>query len=615
VDAVIGRTHKKAAALGIVIMLFGVACFVPLDGDDTVIESDSSEAIAPLVALMWFFLVSSGVGTGYIIGTSLFGNDPAGSNNDAVLRASAADNITAQIGNALKHDLAYAQDEPQLVGFTESYFERMGELAAAELYAAGTTLNRDDILLTSTALGEYAKFMLNRMNIVNSIFEPFKTKATSWSSSSTYNSMKISFGYGSNQVVSDGTTLVKYGLGTTVTSASQSQAYLYNGDGLQDGYLYATGNATIKNVESGQTHTLTGGYNSLAGVPTGIYDLQEGVTYIGSIMQTYSDRSVTVVPAAALQAGSKLVYVLSNDSGYVAVTAGTAQSISALNYKIAYDGTSQTIDLLDGLKYISVLYNASKTVFAKTLNAATAAWYIFNAAGESSILVSPSALLPNLENMDFTPEQIYLIFMSVLPQASEYFKTASGNFSADDVLISEDSLDLICYGSIYTNASKSTAVATDVYFTPMCFLRDQAVLVGDTAWLQSGIVMLWEKQEDGSFKASGVRTLESGNHFVISELQYRGVKYTTLGEGVTLKVKALTRVDGYHPRGTTDPELSKSISLYIIMIVIGIVIAFGGYVADVRFFTALGAIIFLAGVVLIISTLDWTDFLPFAVGG
>ena len=280
-----------------------------------------------------------------------------------------------------------------------------------------------------------------------------------------------------------------------------------------------------------------------------------------------------------LHSDDNLVYIVDDaTNGYKASYGGTTSTVTGINYKISYNNTSTSIDLTTGLEFMTSLLNASNALFADVINTATATWYVFDNAGESSIFVSPSMLLPNLANMDFTADQIYLIYMSALQQMAEYYDDASGNFDASDVVISEASLDLICRGTIYSDSSKTTVIAEDVYFTPMCYLRDQAVNVGNTYWSQPGLAMAYEYDEDtGTYVGTGFYVLEVGNYFTITSMTFDGVTYSASGDNITLKVMSLPDITGYDASGTVFPEVTGTnwfqMGLYIIG-VLGLVIGF-----------------------------------------
>lgn len=613
------RMNKILCVTAVAILLTMTCIAVPLnENGDTIIETEDSDAIAPVVILAIVIMMAVIAAETYVIITD---TDDPGADTTAALREAAANNVISQLSNALKHDKAYAQDEPYLIGFTTSYFQRMAEVAAADLWSADSDMDFDTILEDSNALSEYATLMLNRMNIVNSIFEAFESKASSWDSSSTYDSMSVSLTFGSQEIVSDGDTLVEYCLGTTA-SGSNNRVYLYDGGDENDGFLYSTSASTVTNTETGTSYSLNAGYNSLANVPSGIYTLQNGVTYMGSMMQTYSSGYSSVYPATVFTGGSETAYIIetSDDGDISAIYNGTTYSnIASLTYKISYNGTYQSVDLIQGLDVIKVLNDASNLIFSDTINAASAAWSIFDSLGEASVFVSPSSLIPNLENMDFTSDQISLIYISALQQISELYGDGSTTVTADDIMISEDSLDLICYGTIYSDSTMTTATASDVYFTPMCYLRDQAVVIGNTAWMQPGLAMTWTKNEDGTYKAAGLVVLESGNYLSISSMVYRGTSYSNLGEGVTLRVMSLPDIDGYEATTPPDPEPTPSSTdwLLIGLIIVGII---GCIIAIFTDFKVAGIIIIAAcviiyGIVYWLPSLSIWDFLSIIKGG
>ena len=519
-------------------------------------------------------------------------------------RLEEATKIVALISNALKEASAFSGQDAEMMGFTGSYFERMGEIAAAELWSQNGTMNSDSILLDSTICENYATILLNYMSILNDDCDDYKDRLSEWANGfeGAYADMTLSYSWtGGSITATSGEVYNVYGIGTTVTGTSDDVVYLYDGGTEKNGFVYVHGGDATITASNGTTYTLTEGRNDLSskGIPNGMYTLQAGRSYIGSLSTSFSSNAADLHAATVMIAGNGgIAYAIENSTGTTDVYCnGTYNNVSELNYNINYDDTCSTVDLMDGMDAMRNLLTASNSIYSKTLNAASAAWSVFNTAGESSVFVSPSALIPNLKNMNFTSDQIYLIYMSALQQMSENDWTASANFTASDVTISEDSLDLTCYGTIY-NAS-GTAIKSNVIFTPMCYLRDQAIRVGSIAWNQPGLAMLWTVGDEGTLTANGLVPLETGYTFTITKIIYMDETYTTAGDGLVLSVMSLTNLDGYDhtilPPTPVPHVTDYTIVAQILVMIIGAFIAYMGYNVKNPIVMIIGGIVIVIG--------------------
>lgn len=559
-------------------------CVALILSSGAVVALDMREDTAPAEAepITIFFLVLSAIAVGYITAKELKNiidgdRARAPTGTDEILRAYEAASVVVNFDNLLKTNAAYARDEPTLVSFTSSYFQRMGELAAGEQWAAGTSLDPDKILEASRAYGEFNTFMLNRENLLNTAFDTIKDVPKNLKASPTYNSMTVAFNAGSDYVATTKAT-ASYCMGMKPV-AGTNECYIYGGGDTKSGFIYTTSPTTI--TGQGKTYTTTAGYNSVGNWTPGVYQVAPGGLIMGSIMPTRGPAHGTLYPSCVLQADDKLIYVMDTGSAKTATYNGTETSITGLSYKITADGVTKSADLLQGLAYMKSLSDASVRIYSDVLNSATAAWQVFNTAGKASIFVSPSMLMPNLDNMGLTSEQSYLIYMAALQQMSDYYKTANDNFDISKVFISEDSLDLICHGTIYSNQSKTVIRAQDVYFTPMCYLRDQGLVIGqDTVFSQDGLAMIWERQPDGQMTGKGLVVLESGATMVIDSMDYRGQHMDQPGDTLVLRVKSLPDLDKYNVTPVpAPPEPPHDYTIIrLVCIVVGIIaLAYGIY--------------------------------------
>lgn len=558
-------TRQLSAVAIIAVMLSASMLAVPLD-DQQAQVADTSDAITLTDAYNSLF---SSIILAFLIGYNMPHDRPLAS-NDA---ESAAENVT----DVLQALTASGIINSDLGTFSQSYFNRMAEVAASEVWSAGSTMDADTILSDSTAADNMAVLA---QDVANAVSSPFGY---------AHDSKQLSFGFtwasttiGAKVMTEDSKgARLYYGLGCTVTSSSADRVYLYAGDTENYSALYVSGGATITGTD-GKTYALAEGYNSLSalGINSGYYQLAAGHTYIGTMADSGASDAATLLPAVVLSGSTALAYVtMPADGQYSVVYNGAAATATNLTYNIKDSDSTAAVQIAAGLSILSSIHATCRAIESKAITSAQAAWKVYDTAGKSSSLVSPSALIPNLKDLDFTSDQVYLIYMSALDQMSAYYETASGNFSAEDVIISQDSLQLICHGTIYSDSTKTAARATDVYFTPMCYLRDQAVVIGDTAFMQPGLAMLWNKTTAG-FQASGLVVLESGNYLSIDSLEYKGQSYATAGDGVTLHVTKLTETNGYKSsehKDTPNPETNWA---KLILYIAGAILIVGGLITQ-----------------------------------
>ena len=521
----------------------------------------------------------------------------------ASARLTAAQIVTTRLTDLLTAAEQYGLIQGQTAAFTNSYFDRMAEIAASELWSQNGTINADQILIDSTVQINYAKLLLDNIAVLNSAPITFTDQLALWTAAdnATYGSMSLSYDWtGGSIAASTGQVYAQYGVGTTVTGTTDDRVFIYDPDSTKTGFLYVYGgSATITNTD-GTTYSLAEGKNSLSdlNIPSGLYELQSGRTYVGSLTPSFASDAADLHTALAMTAGTQTAYALETAENMVVYSGGTTYSnVATVDYTVHFNDTTLSTDMNKGLNAISPILSSTKSVYSNAINAATAAWSVFNTAGESSVFVSPSTLIPNLENMNFTSDQIYLIYMAALQQMSDFYTTASGSFTASDVIISEDSLDLICYGTIFDD--NGTAVQSNVIFTPMCYLRDQAVRVGSVLWNQPGLAMTWTEEDDGSLMASGLAVLETGYTFIVTEIDYKDETYTTAGDGLVLKVTTLTDLPGYtyiiNPTPPVPPLTDVALLCQIIVILVGAMLCVIGYVVKAPIVIVIGGILVFVG--------------------
>ncbi len=581
------KDKKKLLALALVSIMVATAISIPFIEEET----EDSEAVSwNNLSDVWNAIKDYEIlgipaynyigGYGGVTFYLLNDSDSSGSDsNDAETVYDVIDNVFDQYlgqddsGNGL---LVTVQET---IGFSSSYFMRMSEVACAETWTSGGTIDYDNILVNSQTYDFQTKEVMNYANIFSSGFD--------YSMNSS--SLGHSFQWGSTTSAISGTEdIVTLGMGTIISSSSADSVYIYSGSTDGYSYIYVYGGSAVITDSEGQTYTLNEGYNDLEDVPSGVYDLQTGRTYVGSFVGSNSSDKATVNPGAVLKTTNGLTYVVETSDSNSTVKHGsnTYTVTTPIYLNITDSDSTAQVSISRAFEIIRGIYGATENLVDDCLTDASATWQIFNTAGEASVFVSPSALIPNLANMDFTDAQAYLIYMSALQQMSEKLKAAGEKFDASDVVISEDSLDLLCYGTIYSDSTMSTALKTDVYFTPMCYERDQAILIGNTPFLQPGLAMIWVSDGNGGYMSGGLITLTSGMILSISSMLYRGTYYDNVGDGVTLKVMSLTEIKGYDVNKYHDTKVRTDYLTLALLVFGGILFVYGLITLNPKIFAA-----------------------------
>lgn len=554
---------KKASAVAVLAVMISAACVaVPLSEDREAQVADTSDA-ADVVDYTSNLVLASALATpiGGFIAMWLYNNNRGSASQDA-------EYLVGGINN-----LSKSQDQLNALiasccGQMENFYCRQAEVAAAELWTKNSTMSYDAILLDGNASEQMAMLLQG----IGSIY------TENYNLGSDYANLKQSVTVGSVTLTPAYPDWCIVTVGCQVTGGSNDRVYLLNGgygtDGTTwiDGKVYCSVVSTATGAD-GKIYQLAAGLNDLTQLkmPSGYYQLSAG-TYAGSLMDSESSDAAKIVPTLIL---NKSTFVLDAGSVYTVVNGTTVSTASAVTFAATDADSTASTDVAQVFATMTALHTAAVEIQTKAVTAAAAAWRVYDTAGKASALVSPSALIPNLANMSFSADEVYLIYMTAMQQMSDYYATASGNFTAEDVLVSADSLDLVCHGTIYSDSTKATALASG-YFTPMCYLRDQAIVVGSTVWQQTGLAMVWNVDDSGGLYAAQLVTLASGNDLVIDKMTYRNVEYTTTGDGVTLHVKSLVLLDGYDQEKQKDTAVSKVNWAALILYAAGIIAILAG---------------------------------------
>jgi hypothetical protein len=557
------------------------------------IEQPTETGALPLVPIL-IALVAGGVigaGAAYVILDD--GNEGGTGSPDEAGRQLEASIVTEMLsinGEILAHNLNGYVD---IWRFTNSYWMRQAEVAAAERWGAGQQYSAQALVERAGLYHNTAQLLRNINEGPDATFSQLNDRVNIWKSVDGFGSMKFQLQHGSSSTpYANGLDLQ---VRPTVTATAQDNKVYLTGDSL---WSMGTGKAI---AEDGTEIPLVQGYNAMSGLVPGVYQLSPG-DYAGGILPALMS------DAAKVRAG---MVITSPDGAKLAVRDGDSIRFNGNSYpsfRLAIDTGSKVsdpVDLMPLLRHYDNMIGAVEQSLTKAASAAYAAWMVYTAAGESNILLSPSSLVPQLEDVDVSAEQMAVLTTLYLRQVHDYYQRVQGNLNATGWSLSPDSIDLYMRGDIYD--STGTRLYESVVMTPYIWLEDWTISKGLATARQSGILALWGETADlnawtGAESGTGAQivALEPGYQLDVKQIMHHGQPV----ESVALTIMEIQPWDPIvMPKPHDLPDLYNVAAL---VQVIGLLI--GGLIAMLGFATRQYWLLLVGGIVAAVIAI-WPDLL------
>lgn len=498
-------------------------------------------AISPPVLL-------AGLVAKYLDGTE----DPADPTSDypQILRAHEAE-LTYTVLEYCNQLLANSLDGySDIWKYTNQYWMRQAEVASAELYADGMAYNATTVTERSGLLREAGKLFDNIEHGQDSAFKVMQERMDKWKGNDTYSQLKIFINYGA-QNFSDSSSLdLKIRNAVTVSSADADKVYIsvhdesFSDVGTSELWIWG-GTATLTDKE-GKNFVLQSGYNDLktiSGFESGVYELQAGRSYAGSIVPVQAKDAAEVLASAVVKTGS--TYTLATYQNSKIYISGTGYDTFDITVNPGDSEQTAKVDLMPVLHYQDKMITAIEESLGKAHAAAQAAYQIYDAAKQANVLISPSSLVPDLANVTVSSEQLYVLTILYMQQMHEYYETYGKNISSSGYTLAPESVELYARGSIYD--AEGTLLFENAVFTPYIWLQDFDLQKGKNTANQTGLIALWGdgcsdlsswKGTDGSTKAQLVQ-MEKGYVLDISQIMYKDAQVND----ITLQILEIHRWD------------------------------------------------------------------------
>jgi hypothetical protein len=359
---------------------------------------------------------------------------------------------------------------------------RQAEVAAAEAWGAGKQYSAQALTERAGLYVNIAQLFRNINEGPDATFSQLNDRVNIWKTVSGYESMSFKLQHGTSSTsYANGLNL---NIRPTVTATAEYNKVYLTGDPL---WSMGAGEAI---AQDGTKKTLQQGYNDLSSITPGVYQLSAG-DYAGGILPALRS------DGCALRAG----FVISSPDGVkIAVRDGDSVRFNGnlySSFSLAIDTGSKTsdpVDLMPLLGHYDNMIRAVAQSLTKAASAAYAAWTVYDAAGEANILLSPSSLVPQLEGVEVSGEQMAVLTTLYLRQVHDYYQRVQGNLNATGFSLSADSIDLYMRGDIYD--STGTKLYESVVMTPYIWLEDWTISKGMTTARQSGVIAIWGETAD-----------------------------------------------------------------------------------------------------------------------
>ena len=565
-----GHIPHALAAVALVAMLLLVATVPPATAEPAPlvqeIEQPAETGIAITTAILIALVVGAGcLGVGYYIGIQ---NKEGGTGSpDEQGRQLEADIVIEMLsinGELLSHNLNGFVD---VWRFTNSYWMRQAEVAAAERWGAGEAYSAQALVERAGLYVNTAQLLRNINEGPDATFSQLNDRVNIWKSVDGFGSMSFKLQHGTSSTsYANGLDL---NVRPTVTATSSVNKVYLTGDPL---WSMGTGKAI---AQDGTEIALAQGYNDLKSIAPGVYQLTPGDYAGGMLPAIMSD-------GCALRAG----FVISSPAGVsLAVKEGDSVRLNGNLYpslSLAIDtGTvlSDPVDLMPLLGHYDNMIRAVGQSLTKAASAAYASWMVYTAAGEANILLSPSSLVPQLEGVDVSAEQMAVLTTLYLRQVHDYYQRVQGNLNSTGWALSPDSIDLYMRGDIYDVSG--TKLYESVVLTPYIWLEDWTINKGLVTARQSGIIALWGETADlnawtGATSGTGAQivALEPGYQLDVKQIMHHGEAV----DSVALTIMEIEEWDLIvMPKPHDVPQLYNVAGLVqVIGLLIGVLIAMLG---------------------------------------
>lgn len=480
---------------------------------------------------------------------------------------------------------------------TESYLNRMAEISASTLWNEDANVNLQDPNAILTYAGIYdliAKGNGNTQSALDWGMYHSMDVLTELSQNKQQLYKDISAGFVWNGHTNDYRTNTHMTLNfetiCQVTSSQYSTVYLdldylsnldmSTGGTESAGMIYSDGGA-IRSSESTEWTSIVDGKLPIqtlidAGCKSGWYQLQEGHTYAGPFYPSMNANSAPCSGGAVLIFGDNIGYItIQNgalhmayngqndvDIGYLTVSYDYGQEslytgggVNGNYYKSLGENDTILKELISAYAaYYAQLYER----LSSASNAAHLMWRIQGEARSSNIFLSPSSVLPQVEELGYDEDVAYILYRAALDESAQWYETYGKVMEDGQLTLSQESLKLTFTGSVY-DRNKEKISANDTSFIPVVYLKDYVLTEGYNEFSEGAGLLI-------GVQTGSIYHLTAGSYFTVDD---GGITYNGKAvESITLHVKSIEEIGIHNLNKPTDPPVPTTYDGNVLIMII-----------------------------------------------
>lgn len=570
------RSTKKLAATMSVVILLAVA-FAPAFMEE---ETDDSDAFVPLIVAAPYLIdlgIFAAAGVGAAIGAYLSAEHGSSDVEEYSAEVSITE-LTNYLNELIEVSKPYMAVSSDLLAKTQMAFSRESEVAAAHYW--GPEKSFTDYSDSIIAYAGVEDNLSNYYRSIESVFDTFTDLMSSWPSKTIdrgYTGISWSLHVGDSSYPVSSSFTLDFG---TLAKPSGSSNRMYLATQGSDSTASMSSLTVISTAsfvsDSGHRYDLSPGTYQLNDFESGYYTLLSGELF-GPFLPTGRNSADLSAGMRIAADGSNIGFVTATEDGLSWTASGSASAISDLGVSGSYQSFSKFASLSDYMMSWDETFDGITSILNNAASSAEAEWMLFDSVGSANPQASLVAYYPDLENLQLTAEQKYVIGALSLVQNANWYANNDDAIQAKDLHISTESLQLKAVGTI--RDSDGTILADSVLFTPFVWLRDVMLYEGHSVTLdQPAMAMVWSG-ENGLADMQLI-TLTSGMTLDISYLMYNDVEVPS----VPLEVKQIDLALADYSTIDPDPvpvptqkddHLAKII--LIILVILGIVLLLTGF--------------------------------------
>lgn len=561
----------------------------------------------------------------------------------------------AQSMEALKIDYANSvltpalesllDNDSNMLNFTRTYFARQMEFIAAYDWDKDKEYKPDNLMQDAKIRKNLDFYIYNWQHAIDESYNDFASNQKEWTSDAL-KSMTFKYFWGTNSysVDTDGKSYCVSDICSAVTAKSNTATVYLDvtengGEQSNSVYIFGKNAAYLRDPTTGNkvVELYPGKANDISGLSSGVYMLDEGVTYAGEFLHASDTESIELSGAFVLGNGKYLV--TPNGSGVKVVTYSTSSKenfteaiTSDFGFKIEYTDTNNTRqtyknDLCGILTKYDAMLDTAELIIADSVAAGQTCWNIYDICEESSTYIHPSSIMMTLADSGMTSTEIQVQYINAMSSIATLYNTNREALTDAKIDESADAFALLVYGDILYNGAVVEG-CENIIFTPYAYTNSVYLTVGQTtSWAQAGFATIW-----------GTATSQADFQSQKSITANTSPKTIVLADGFTFEVKGITAngvpQESYvmkqteivksdytikdHDTFDVPQVLNANILVMLLIIETGLFMAYIGLTLGLRILVIIGLIVAVVGflwpqavVNLCLGQFEWSDLVPF----